>query len=151
MDNIDFDRIFTNDNKDTNLINKLTTDEELSGLLKLDLIAPRQTDGFIHTDDIETVRREYKLNSDTVEKFLADQCVVDLPSRERYEICRDIYNAYVLYCRDNRFTPLSDNSFGMELAQKHIRKERRMVKGYREYCYIGIRLTNDVSSLSMSM
>ena len=30
-----FDRIFTNDNKDTNLINKLTTDEELSGLLTL--------------------------------------------------------------------------------------------------------------------
>jgi hypothetical protein len=81
----------------------------------------------------------------------SDKCVVDVSNRERYEICRDIYNAYVLYCRDNRITPLSDNSFGMELAQKRIKKERKMVKGYREYCYIGISLTNDVHSLSMSI
>ena len=53
---------------------------------------------------------------------------MDVSSRERYEIRRDIYNAYVLYCRDNRITPLSDNSFGMELAQRRIKKERNAKK-----------------------
>jgi putative DNA primase/helicase len=127
-----FDRIFTNDNKDTNLINKLTTDEELSGLLNLALIALRQLikdNGFIHTDDIETVRREYKLNADKVEKFLDDKCVVDVSNRERYEICRDIYNAYVLYCRDNRITPLSDNSFGMEISSETYKERTQNGKG----------------------
>ena len=70
-----FDRIFIKDDKDSNLIDKLTTDSELSGLLNLALIALRQLirdNGFIHTDDIQTVEREYNLNANTVERFLAD-------------------------------------------------------------------------------
>ncbi|MRN41884.1 MAG: hypothetical protein FIO02_12725 [Nitrosopumilales archaeon] len=66
---------------------------------------------------------------------------MDLSERECFEICRDIYHAYVLYCKENKITPLSDNSFGMELAQKHIKKERKMANGYGEYCYVGINLT----------
>jgi P4 family phage/plasmid primase-like protien len=138
-----FDRIFIKDDKDSNLIDKLTTDSELSGLLNLALLALRQLikdNGFIHTDDIQTVEREYNLNANTVERFLADKCSMDASERESFRICRDIYHEYVLYCKENKITPLSDNSFGMELAQKHIKKDRKMVNRVREYCYIGINL-----------
>jgi P4 family phage/plasmid primase-like protien len=139
-----FDRIFIKDDKDSNLIDKLTTDSELSGLLNLALIALRQLirdNGFIHTDDIQTVEREYNLNANTVERFLADKCTINISDRESCGICRDIYHAYILYCKENKITPLSDNAFGMELVQQqHIKKERKMVKGDREYCYIGINL-----------
>jgi P4 family phage/plasmid primase-like protien len=138
-----FDRIFIKDDKDSNLIDYLATESELSGLLNLALIALRQLikdNGFIHTDDIETVEREYNLNANTVERFLADKCTINISDRESFGICRDIYHAYVLYCKDNKITPLPDNSFGMELAQKHIKKDRKMVNRVREYCYIGINL-----------
>ena len=93
-----FDRIFIKDDKDSNLIDKLTTDSELSGLLNLALIALRQLirdNGFIHTDDIQTVEREYNLNANTVERFLPDKCAINLSNRESFGICRDIYHAYV--------------------------------------------------------
>jgi putative DNA primase/helicase len=137
-----FDRVFMGENKDTILIEKLTTDGELSGLLTLALIALRQLikdNGFIYTDDIQTIEREYNLNANTVERFLTEKCTMDASNRESFGICRDIYHTYVLYCKENKITPLSDNSFGMELAQKRIKKERKMVNGSREYCYIGIK------------
>jgi P4 family phage/plasmid primase-like protien len=137
-----FDRVFMGEERDTILIEKLTTDGELSGLLNLALIALRQLikdNGFIYTDDIQTVEREYNLNANTIEGFLTEKCSMNTSDRESFGICRDIYHAYVLYCKENKITPLSDNSFGMELAQKHIKKERKMVKGDREYCYIGIK------------
>jgi P4 family phage/plasmid primase-like protien len=137
-----FDRVFMGEEKDTNLIEQLTTDGELSGLLNLALIALRQLisdNGFIYTDDIRTVEREYNLNANTVEGFLTEKCSMDTSERGSFGICRDIYHTYVLYCKENKITPLSDNSFGIELAQKHIKKERKMVNGSREYCYIGIK------------
>ena len=54
-----FEKVFEGKNNDTKLIEKLTTPEEMSGLLNLALIALKQLikdNEFIHTDDIATVR-----------------------------------------------------------------------------------------------
>jgi hypothetical protein len=113
--------------------------------LNLALIALRQLikdSGFIHTDDIETVEKEYNLNASTAERFVREKCEVDVSDRERHEICRDLYYAYVVYCKENSITAKADNVFGMELAQQHIKKERKLVKRQREYCYVGINLIN---------
>jgi P4 family phage/plasmid primase-like protien len=137
-----FDRVFMGEERDTNLVEKLTTDGEISGLLNLALIALRQLvrdNGFIYSDDIHTVEREYNLNANTVERFVTEKCAMDTSDRESFGICKDVYHAYVLHCKEHKITPLSDNSFGTELAQRHIKKERKMVNGYREYCYIGIK------------
>jgi hypothetical protein len=67
--------------------------------LNLALIALRQLikdSGFIHTDDIETVEKEYNLNASTAERFVREKCEVDVSDRERHEICRDLYYAYVV-------------------------------------------------------
>jgi putative DNA primase/helicase len=61
-----FENVFEGENNDTNLIDKLTTDEEISGLLNLAFIALRQLikdNQFVHTDDIATVERDYNLNA----------------------------------------------------------------------------------------
>jgi phage/plasmid-associated DNA primase len=141
-----FDKIFTGDDDDPNLIDKLTTDEELSGLLNLAVIGVRKLikdNGFMYTDDIQTVELEYNLNASTIERFLSDRCSLDITDKDSYVICRDLYHAYILYCKQNKITPLQDNAFGMELAQsKHIKKERKTVKREREYCYVGIELRN---------
>jgi P4 family phage/plasmid primase-like protien len=94
-----FENIFTNDDKDTRLLEKLTTESELSGLLNLALIALCKLikdNGFIHSDDIATVEREYNMSANTVERFLAEKCTLN-HDRESFEICRDAFSAYLKY------------------------------------------------------
>ena len=59
-----FDNVFE-DGKDTSLINKLTTEKELSGLLNLALIGLKQLiadGGFIHVEDVRTIEADYRQN-----------------------------------------------------------------------------------------
>ena len=135
-----FDKIFQGDEKDTNLIEKLTTDEELSGLLNLAMIALKQLskdNGFIHADDVHSIQREYNQNATAIEEFMNSKCRIDLPDRDNYTICRDLYHSYVPYCKDSK-TPVGNNVFGGYLIAKGIMKERKIVNRIREYCYIGV-------------
>jgi phage/plasmid-associated DNA primase len=138
-----FNKLFQGDERDTNLIDKLTTEEELSGLLNLAIIALKQLikdNGFIHSDDVHTIQREYNQNASAIEEFLNGKCRNDPSGRDNYIICRDIYHRYVLYCRDNNKTPVGDNVFGSYLIARGIRKVRKIVNREREYCYMGISL-----------
>jgi putative DNA primase/helicase len=136
-----FNKIFQGEDKDTNLIEKLTTKEELSGLLNLAIIALKQLikdNGFIYVDNVHSIQREYNQNATTIEDFLNSKCRIDLTDRDNYTICRDVYHSYVLYCKDSNKLPVSVNVFGSHLIAKGIEKKRRMVNRTREYCYIGI-------------
>ena len=143
-----FNRLFQGDERDNNLIDRLTTDEELSGLLNLAIIALKQLikdNGFIHGDDVFTIQREYNQNATVMEDFLNRKCRNDPSDRDNYIICRDIYHSYLAYCRENNKTPVRDNIFGSNLITRGIRKERKIVNGEREYCYMGISCHNDGS------
>jgi len=138
-----FDKVFQGEDKDTNLIEKLTTEEELSGLLNLAIIALKQLikdNGFIHVDDVHSIQKEYNQNATTIEDFLNNKCRIDLTDRDNYTICRDMHHSYVLHCKDSHKPPVSANVFGSHLIAKGIKKERRIVNRTREYCYIGIYL-----------
>jgi P4 family phage/plasmid primase-like protien len=139
-----FDRVFQGEDKDTNLIEKLTTDEELSALLNLAIIALRQLikdNGFIHIDDVSSIQREYNQNATAIDDFLNSECRIELTNRHYYTICRDLYHSYIVHCKNNNRPPVSDNVFGSHLIAKGIKKERRMVNRTREYCYIGVYIT----------
>lgn len=143
---IHFDKIFQGENKDTNLIEKLTTEEELSGLLNLAIIALKQLiidNGFVHVGDVHTIQQEYNQNATALDDFLTSQCHIDLTDRDNYTICRYLYHSYTLHCKYSNRSPVSDNVFGSHLVLKGIKKERKIVNGIREYCYIGISLRND--------
>jgi P4 family phage/plasmid primase-like protien len=136
-----FDRVFHGEDKDTNLMEKLTTDEELSGLLNLAIIALKQLikdNGFIHADDVHSIQKEYNQNATAIDNFLNIQCQMDVTDRDNYTICRDLYHNYLLHCKHSNNPPVSDNVFGGHLIAKGIKKERRRVNRIREYCYIGI-------------
>jgi putative DNA primase/helicase len=143
-----FDKIFQGEDKDINLIDKLSTDEELSGLLNLAIIGLRyliKENSFLRVDDVNTVQREYNKNANVMEDFLDNQCRTDLTDRNNYTICRDLYHSYILHCKHSNKPPVSDNVFGSHLIAKGIRKERRMLNRIREYCYVGISVSNDGS------
>lgn len=138
-----FNKLYQGDERDTNLIYKLITDEELSGLLNLAIIALRQLikdNGFIHIDDVQTIQREYNQNATAIEDFLNSKCRIDLAGRDSYTICRDLYHSYVVHCKGSNKTPIGDNVFGGHLIARGIKKERKMVDRSREYCYVGISL-----------
>jgi hypothetical protein len=67
--------VFHGITKDTNLINKLTTPDELSGLLNLSLIALRRLkkDGGFRDISVEKVRKEYEYNANTVKAIVIKQ------------------------------------------------------------------------------
>jgi P4 family phage/plasmid primase-like protien len=143
-----FDEVFEGKlMKDTKLIDKLTTPEELSGLLNLALIALKQLhkDGGFKDVSVEKIRKTYDENSNTVIAFLDDKCVVDLTAPEYYTLTTNIYNEYLIFCKEKHQRPLEINVFGKKLAEQGIERERiRYYGGEREYCYIGIRLRSEL-------
>jgi P4 family phage/plasmid primase-like protien len=142
-----FDKLFEGESKDTSLINKLTTAEELSGLLNLALIALRQLhkNGGFKNVAVEKIRKEYEENSNTVKAFLEDKCVVDLTAPEYYTLTTNVYNEYLLACKEKGEKPLEMNLFGKELAKQGIEKQRiRNRVGDREYYYIGVKLRSEL-------
>lgn len=123
--------MFTGEEKDTKLFEKITMPEEKSGLLNLVLPALNQLiedNEFIGSDDIDTVQEDYILNSNTVASFVQERCEVS-ESEEDYTICRDLYYAYVDHCTKAGRPKKNDNIFGSELALLHIEKDRVRVNG----------------------
>jgi P4 family phage/plasmid primase-like protien len=143
---LSFGNVFHGTTKDTNLIDKLTTPNELSGLLNLVLIALRQLkkDGGFRDISIERVRKEYEYNSNTVKAFLDDRCVIDLAAPEYNIPTVYLYSAYENFCQEKGVRPLEVNVFGSKLKDYGIEKDRIRSHGDREYCYFGVTLRKDL-------
>ena len=140
-----FEKSFTEGTKDTNLIQRLTTPEELSGLLNLALIALRQLekDGGLRDIPVEEVKRDYQRKSNTVMAFLADMCRIDLVSPEFVTSSGKLYDEYTMYCKQRKERPLDANIFGTELKEEGIEKDRIRNNGIREYYYLGVQLLSN--------
>ncbi|PWU82416.1 MAG: hypothetical protein DLM72_01990 [Candidatus Nitrosopolaris wilkensis] len=135
-----FEYTFTRNCRDTNLIDKLSTETELSGQLNLALIALKKLikdNDFVYADDIKTVEESY-LKNNAIVQFLRDRCIID--ASEKDCVSRDLYHAYIEYCKSKKLAPVSDNVFGMEIQAHNITKQRRRVKGSLEYCFMGVKI-----------
>jgi hypothetical protein len=104
--------------------------------------------GFIHSDDVHSIQKEYNQNAGAINDFLNSQCKIDVTDRDNYTICKDLYHSIILHCKYSNKLPVSDNVFGGHLIAKGIKKERRMINRTREYCYIGILYCNDDGSIA---
>jgi P4 family phage/plasmid primase-like protien len=144
---LNFEKVFR-ENKDTNLIDKLTTPEELSGLLNRALIALRQLqkeEGF-RDISIEETMKQYNKNADTTTTFLEERCILDPGNPEYYTLTTNVYNEYVIYCKEKNESPLEANVFGARLVKWGIKKERIRRCGSREYYYNGIKLKSGLEA-----
>jgi putative DNA primase/helicase len=141
-----FEKVFEDEQKDVKLIDKLTTPEELSGLLNLALIALKQlrkNNGFKDIS-VEKVRKEYEEKSNIVQAFLEAHCLINLDEPEYYTLTTNLYNEYVNFCRDRREKPLEMSVFGKKLNEFDIEKKYRVYYGTKEYCYVGVKLKSDL-------
>ena len=93
------------------LIYKLTTEEELSGLLNEAIEALKgllENGEFSYNKTIEEVERMYQIKSDSVAAF-ADECVL-MSSEDTLKAV--VFEAYVNWCKKNGVKPESNNTFG---------------------------------------
>jgi len=128
------------ENKVVSLIEKLTTPEELAGLLNLALIGLRQLikeGAFSHYDDVHSVNGIYSGYRQTVERFVKERCV---RASCAYEPFTKLFQAYVSFCKSIGMSPLTFNSFGANLKSMGIQKSRPMIRRIRNYAYVGIKL-----------
>lgn len=138
---VEFPRQFRPEERDINLISKLTTDQELSGLLNLaikGLKRLREQGDFSYGTTPEDVAKTYKIMSDSVQSFLSEEyCQY---GNDLYIGVDDLYNYYETFCRIYKLNKKDKVSFGRRLAQLHpdIRKSRRIVDKKQVTLYEGV-------------
>jgi putative DNA primase/helicase len=141
---LNFEALFTNDKQDKDLIGKLTTDENLSGLLNLALVGLVLLErDLFEKVPIEVIREEYNRESESLRSFLHDDCTINLSKKEYYMIVDDFNSSYWQYCEERKLLadgekPLSDGKIEIELAKQKIFKGRKQLDGVKRTIYKGI-------------
>jgi len=140
---INFPNTFNGVSADKNLLDKLTTPEELSGLLNLAIRGLKRlmdNGGFSDDRSVAQIREQYIRMSDSVHAFVLDKIEV---STEDFVEKKKLYAAYCEYCRNENLPVVSDQTFFKRLCQ-HVRVEeyRPFVGDKRVRALRGLRLSD---------
>jgi putative DNA primase/helicase len=141
---IPFNHTFEGAGKNTNLLEKITTSEELSGLLYWAIEMLRQLNsenGFQHSD-IEEVRKQYQLGASKIHDFIKDCCVL---SEGGWIRTADLNNALAVYCKSKGTNFVDIREFGKALAKLGIEHKQKRMKSEKPWCYFGIGLKEGVT------
>lgn len=137
---VPFEKQVANPNPD--LIEELTSPQEMSGLLNKVLrhyhhLLERKKFGYDKTTD--EVIYLYNLGSlDSVTKFIHEKVDEDLMSQITRE---ELYDAYIEYCKENRITATANNAFHRRMHESgYLSKSRITVDNERKYIYTNIRI-----------
>ena len=141
---INFPNKFEGGNEDKNIFKRLSTEQELSGLLNwalegLERLLKQQD--FSNKMSTEEVEMQYKKMSSSIAGFVEDMCQQDSEA----EISKaEIYLAYCQYCRDNQLPADSDNVFHKKLPiyAPYIKQIQPRIDGGRSRFWKGIKLIN---------
>jgi len=136
---INFPNTFSEDRADQDLLSKLTTQEELSGLLNIALNGLQRllkNGRFSDGKTTEETKEKYVRISDTVEAFKTDRIKV---SPESWVGKDDLYNQYESYCKTNN-TPIKPREAFFKDIRELLEVEdyRPDVGGNRIYALKGI-------------
>jgi len=139
---INFPNKFEGENDDKWLFEKISTEQELSGLLNWALeglerlLKQQDFSNKMSTDEIEM---KYKKMSSSIAGFVEDMCQQDSDA----EISKaEIYLVYCQYCRDNQLPADSDNTFHKKLPiyASYIKQVRPRIGSGRVNFWKGIKL-----------
>jgi P4 family phage/plasmid primase-like protien len=136
---VDFPNVFEGEKRDSNILEKLTTPTELSGLLNLALKALKrllERGDFSRTETVDAIARRYERLSDQVAAFIADRC--ETGPDKVVEKSR-LYNAFVEYCREVQVPVLSQRAFTERLRRTALVEDFRP-KPTAKRCWKGIGL-----------
>lgn len=138
---IQFPNSFPPEKRDVNILDKLTTEEELSGLLNVAIegLHRLRNQGYFTSETTPDITsKDYNRMADSVKYFLSDgYCQFDY--RLSIEV-DELYNYYKQFC-DIHSLRLQDKArFGKRLVQIYpdIEKRRKMISGTNKVYYEGI-------------
>lgn len=128
--------------KDPEIVKKITTDSELSGLLNFALDGLqkllKQKD-FSYSKSTEEVKTMWLRKSDSFAGFLMD-CVEESEDVTPKISKQDLRKAYAVYCRKHKLKMVSDKQINFTLTTTYaVSEEREMVDGVRKSYWYGIK------------
>ena len=146
---INFPNKFEGSKADTELLDKLTTPEEMSGFLNLALTGLKEVlnnNGFSYSKTTEEIREIYIKASDPIGAFVSE-CIVQSP--EDFVEKDELYNSYSVYCRQRK-CPVVDKSVFSKNFRKYCQVEhyRPSIGERRVQCWKGISLVNPVKDVN---
>ncbi len=127
-------------NANPNLIEKLTTENELSGFLNFAIEGLKRLLGrkYFFDRKFEETKRLFLKYSDSVLSFVEDRIE---ESPDEYELKEPLYSAYTQYCRQNKMIPKSNNAFHRELRKAvYVEDYKPKVLGKQQHAWKGIKL-----------
>ena len=141
---IPFPNTFTGNDADKNLLDKLTTEEELSGLLNLAIAGLNrllENGDFTGSTSADETKERYEQASNTVYNFFHD-CITEDP--EYYIVKIKLIEAYRRYCETKDFTHRSAKEFIKEMkALTKMEDERKTIGTGRPRVWLGIKLKEE--------
>ena len=146
-----FPNQFINDKADPYILQKLTTPEELSGLLNLVLPVLKkllEKGQFSISKTTEEIREDYIRKSSPIAAFVMDCLEVD---SEAFIVKKDLFNAFAEYCRIRNLPPVTQDTFFKNLP-KHVNVSdyRPKLQSERPPALKGLRFNlSSVSTLSL--
>lgn len=137
---VSFPNTFVGQNADKNLLDKLTSKGELSGLFNHAMEGLKrllETSEFSYSETEEETRLKYIRLSDTLHAFVVDCIMVEINGWISKE---DLFNAYCEYCRKRGLPATTKNVVGRELARHvQVTEERKNTHSGRKHGWRGIR------------
>ena len=144
-----FPNFFNGDGCDPNLLEKITTPEELSGLLNLALAGLKRllaNQQFSHSQTTEAIREDYVRKSSPIGAFVMDLLEVD---SDAFIIKQELYNAFTKYCREFSLPAVTRDTFFKNLPQYiSVIDVRPQLGKSRPTAFKGIRFNGDASTVS---
>jgi len=144
-----FPNTFTGDRADPHILDRLTTPEELSGLLNLALAGLKrllENGEFSHSKTTEEIKDDYIRKSSPIAAFIMD-CLDADP--DAFIVKKELYNVFTEYCRRLKLPTVTQDTFFKNMPQHAaVADYRPKVEGRRYYTFKGIRYRPNVSNLS---
>ncbi|MNW40918.1 hypothetical protein D3C74_180430 [compost metagenome] len=145
-----FTRKFTDQQKDTKLIYKLTTPSALSTLLNYALEGLRrleQQGGFSYSQTIKDQVKTYQMESDTIMLFIDEECEIESDGSKQHESrieCKRLYAKYAAWCKQGGFKLETTTKFNKhldaKLKDKIYRKKAKTISGSSVPFWFGIKI-----------
>jgi P4 family phage/plasmid primase-like protien len=139
---VNFPNVFEGDECDKNILNKLITDEELSGLFNWALEGLKrllENQEFSHSLSTEESQEFYERASSPIKAFVMDMIDDDSMSL----ITKDeLFSEFVRYCNEKGLPVSAKNSFSRALSEHlpNIKTERPKILGVQTPSWRGIKL-----------
>jgi len=113
---VEFVNQIPREEQDPDLIDKLTSPEELSGILNwaIDGLKRLEERGRFIKDPLEKTREKYKRAASPVYAFVRDHCIIDI---KEFTPKEESYTTYVKYCHHHNLPPKGKTRFYEELLR----------------------------------